>query len=499
MQASASTSDYTTLHIPPQFPVFGRAAGVCHQCKRAKTRCDRALPACNRCLLKKTRCVYGRQISTNNSAGGLCSGEGEDVMPSKHTRACCIAKVPLDMCYKLVGMISVALLSGVDDAEQEASLLRMTLKSAGLTATSIVQTYKDTIHSWFPIMTDDQIDQLVEYYAWGQCRGIDGMLLLSMALISQPPCENCGLTMHSNLYKAVKQSFLLLQTTAKPYLKVLQIGLLLSLFEYGHGLDRESELTIAGCAVICKLNNMDSVAESKDDTGIGIDGICRKAVIIMDCLVKLPKYSKDEQTPSDSGSNLVTADAQLDDKKIKESCGSSSNFEMLFQVAGIVREATQYIKDEKTSKSSPNSYLAVESRLRNLCYALIQAAGPNSLVFCDSIALALSFLFELNTFHLTKSQESVSAADRLAIESSRRMAVDICKSMNEIVPRKGVKGLSLIGLSTTCRAAQLLARNTPSLCGEGMFTIPDLEALDRAQHEFTQRWRVGATYKESEV
>ncbi|OPB37198.1 hypothetical protein A0O28_0041100 [Trichoderma guizhouense] len=244
---------------------------------------------------------------------------------------------------------------------------------------------------------------------------------------------------------------------------------------------------------------MGSVAESKDGTGIGIEATCRKAVIIMDCLVKLPKYSKGEQTPSDSGSSLVTIDAQLDGKMIKESCGSSSNFEMLFQVAGIVREATQYIKDEKTSKSSPNSYLAVESRLRNLCYALIQAAGPNSLVFCDSIALALSFLFELNAFHLTKSQESVSVAARLAIESSRRMAVDICKSMNEIVPKKGVKGLSLIGLSTTCRAAQLLARNTPSLCGEGMFTIPDLEALDRAQHEFTQRWRVGATYKESAV
>lgn len=76
------------------------------------------------------------------------------------------------------------------------------------------------------------------------------------------------------------------------------------------------------------------------------------------------------------------------------------------------------------------------------------------------------------------------------------MAVDICKSMNEIVPRKGVKGLSLIGLSTTCRAAQLLARITPSLCEEGMFTISDLEALDRAQHEFTQRWRVGGKWRQ---
>jgi hypothetical protein len=82
-------------------------------------------------------------------------------------------------------------------------------------------------------------------------------------------------------------------------------------------------------------------------------------------------------------------------------------------------------------------------------------------------------------------------ADKLAMESSQRMAVDICKSMNEIVPKKGVNELSLIGLSTTCRAANLLAGIDVGLCEEGMFTLYDLKALHRAQHDFTQRWRVG--------
>lgn len=133
-------------------------------------------------------------------------------------------------------------------------------------------------------------------------------------------------------------------------------------------------------------------------------------------LVKLPKYSKGEQTPSDSGSTLVAEDAQLHGKRIQEGCGSSSNFEMLFQVAGVVREATQYIKDEKASKSSPNLYSVVESRLRNLCYALIQAAGPNSLVFCDSIALALRYVttrliteqfYEINHMYLVSYLNSM--------------------------------------------------------------------------------------------
>ncbi|KAL7945378.1 hypothetical protein V8C42DRAFT_322970 [Trichoderma barbatum] len=493
MQASASTSDHTPLHLPPQFPVFSKAAGVCHQCKRSKTRCDKTLPTCNRCLLKKTRCIYGRRLSTN-SAGGLCPEDGEDVMPSQDSPAYCLSQVSLDMCYKLVGMISVALLSGINDAEQEASLLRVALRPTALTLTSIVETYKETVHHWFPIMTDDQIHRLLEPCLLGNCHGINAMLLLSMALVSQPPCGHLDHNMRSNLYKAVKQSFLLLQTTQKPYIMVLQIGLLLSLFEYGHGLGQESELTVALCAAFCESHKTLSVVESKDDTEIDVVATCRKAVGIMDCLVELPRSSTSEQIIKRNGPIMRKVDEKLDDRDLSESYGSSYNFEMLFQVAGVVREAIRYMKDEETSKSPENWYILVESRLRYLCNALFQAAGPKSLMFCDSIALALSFLFELNTFHLTKSQGSVSMADRLAIESSRRMAVDICKSMNEIVPKKGVQGLSLIGLSTTYRAAQLLVRTDPGLYKERLFTVLDLEALGRAQHEFTQRWRVGGEY-----
>jgi len=71
------------------------------------------------------------------------------------------------------------------------------------------------------------------------------------------------------------------------------------------------------------------------------------------------------------------------------------------------------------------------------------------------------------------------------------MAVDICKSMTETVLKKGVDGLSLIGLSSTCRAANLLAKINVDLHEEGMFTGSALEELNWALCEFAQRWRVG--------
>lgn len=281
MQASASTSNLIAL-APPQFPVFERAAGVCRQCRLSKTRCDKALPSCNRCLSRKAHCVYGRQISTNNPAGGVAPEDKEEALiQPQGDRASCIPGVPLDTCYQLVGTISVALLSGVDDAEQDASLLRKLIRSAGLTTASIVQTYTRTVHGWFPVVSDSQLSHFLDSLYLVHCPSLDGVLLLAMALVCQPPCRHHDHDMRSGLYKAVKQSFMLLQTSAKPLIQVLQAGLLLSLFEYGHGLGHESELTVTACRAFCNSHNKLCVAGDDGGSEADMAITCRKAVVIM--------------------------------------------------------------------------------------------------------------------------------------------------------------------------------------------------------------------------
>jgi hypothetical protein len=66
--------------------------------------------------------------------------------------------------------------------------------------------------------------------------------------------------------------------------------------------------------------------------------------------------------------------------------------------------------------------------------------------------------------------------------------------MSETVLRRGVDGLSLIGLASTCRAANLLAKANVDLQEEGLFTRSDLEELYLALDEFTQRWQIGGKH-----
>jgi hypothetical protein len=228
------------------------------------------------------RCDYGRQLSTNISAGGVCSDDGEGVIPPTNDQTACIFEVSLETCYKLVGMISVALLSGIDDAEQDASIIRTVLKPTGLTAASIAQAYRERVHGWFPIVSEDQITSFTTTSILGNCHGRDGVLLLCMALVSQQPCGHPGHAMCCNLYKAAKQSFLLLHTSSKTCIQTLQIGLLLSLFEYGHGLDPESKLSIAACTAICKSHKFLSAVENEDGKESSVATICRRGLAIMD-------------------------------------------------------------------------------------------------------------------------------------------------------------------------------------------------------------------------
>ena len=104
-------------------------------------------------------------------------------------------------------MISVALLSGVDDAEQDALLLRMAFKAMGLTTVSVVQTYRRTVHDWFPVVSDDQFSHFLDTHLLPNCPAIDGMLVLAMGLVAQPPCTHQSHGICNSLYKAVKQSF----------------------------------------------------------------------------------------------------------------------------------------------------------------------------------------------------------------------------------------------------------------------------------------------------
>lgn len=204
---------------------------------------------------------------------------------SQDRDASCIFGVSLDTCYKLVGTISVALLSGIDDAEQEASLLRMAFKTMGLKAASVVQTYRRAVHEWFPVVSDYQLSHFSDTHSLTNSASIDGFLLLSMALVSQPPCGHQSHDMCSNLYRAVKQSFMLLQTSTKPLIQVLQIGPLLLLYEYGHGLVQESELTASACTAFCKLHRRLCVAGDDDEGETDMAVTCRKAVVIMDWYV----------------------------------------------------------------------------------------------------------------------------------------------------------------------------------------------------------------------
>lgn len=106
--------------------------------------------------------------------------------------------------------------------------------------------YLDTVHQWLPII--DEKSFMAE-----SLDGVDPIqMLLFMAtyLIVQRPDGQAGRrsTLHDQYY-AVKQLYFknLAEMTAKPPVKLLQSGVLIATYEYGHGLIESACYTLGPC------------------------------------------------------------------------------------------------------------------------------------------------------------------------------------------------------------------------------------------------------------
>lgn len=109
---------------------------------------------------------------------------------------------------------------------------------------SIAVKYFRTIHTWFPIVSE------ISYYEhlstiFLQPSATWSLLSLSMALITTMPTESERMFA---LYLLLKSSVSLVEAGSINCLEVVQARLLVSLFEFGHGMDSAVFISLAATA-----------------------------------------------------------------------------------------------------------------------------------------------------------------------------------------------------------------------------------------------------------
>ncbi|KAM0485402.1 hypothetical protein ACHAPX_001388 [Trichoderma viride] len=131
-------------------------------------------------------------------------------------------------------------------------LVRDIFGHACIDVTDIVAKYFSLAYHWFPFLDKDTVySQAAQFISSGYSLGgaanrdNSALLLLSMHIFSERPCQYSPHPAQSALYRTARQLFAVLQSS--PDIQLVQCGIILTMYACGHGLGREAYETLTLC------------------------------------------------------------------------------------------------------------------------------------------------------------------------------------------------------------------------------------------------------------
>lgn len=128
---------------------------------------------------------------------------------------------------------------------------------------SVLSKYFRTIDTWLPVVSNAEFQKGLNRLNAESDNDI-ATLLLSMHLITQiPSIED---TMRSPIYFDTKALFSLQVASGNFALEIAQAGLLIAVYEHGHGMTDAAQLTLAACARMA----IKRIAAQRKSTVVGL-------------------------------------------------------------------------------------------------------------------------------------------------------------------------------------------------------------------------------------
>lgn len=113
---------------------------------------------------------------------------------------------------------------------------------------SVTSTYFRTIDVWLPVIDAETCVRRLETITQDDNVELSS-LLLSMFLVTRPPGNNSNLRdMQNPLYYETKTLYSFVFSSGRSTIEVIQAGLLIALYEVGHGMNEAAQITLAICS-----------------------------------------------------------------------------------------------------------------------------------------------------------------------------------------------------------------------------------------------------------
>ncbi|KAH7401223.1 hypothetical protein BKA66DRAFT_98299 [Pyrenochaeta sp. MPI-SDFR-AT-0127] len=487
-------------------PVTQKASNVCAYCRVRKQGCDRTLPRCQRCAAKGRHCDY-------TSVKELPRHEEYEAEPLiLHSETCSHSDLSQHGTAELLRAVREYLNEAVVSMSSTLSeLVYNILGVANVNLETAIVEFGPCIQQWCPIVPEDLL--------WGRENDISQhssnrsglrhpLHLLCLWLVTRRACADEKHLIHCELYQSLKKILALLQTRCEVDLERLQVGMLIAVYEVGHGLQKQAFQTLATCTAMLRLQDLE--ARQKEDTNL-IQTVewLKASMLMLDRMIPLSTISNSLPLTilsSDPISKILSnrLGPTIPPHSPRPFASSPRKVHIRTAVALASGHVLEYIHARCHNIEPEEPYDDVDKIINDCIKMLVDKPQPHTWLHCDAIAMAFcshillqaSQMQYLSTilpeFQLPPDPLYIKA--HLALKYSRRMAWDMVRvAIDKIENEAEIPNLPFAGLCAVLRAG-LAVLETKEYVAEDVIENIELEGYLRIMRWFSGRWNVSSQY-----
>ncbi|KOS41574.1 hypothetical protein ACN38_g7561 [Penicillium nordicum] len=401
------------MQTPSHEPSLDLAPQSCQSCRSRKRKCDKALPRCSLCAKRNRNCEYWRPDALSHSATTSSPGRGWYPSPLDEQADVRTIDFPtilfLDPALLQHGLVETSPATGT--VPQCIIQLLGDLDEIQLTATR----FFEHVHQWMPFISKKRFYDLYLQPSFHSRPDVVLLLLAQKLITTFPPAGSRS--PRTALYNSTKHFYLNLEGCFS--ILVLQAGVLVALYELGHGIYPAAFLSIGTCAryaYALGINVSRTVPSRRVLTLVEVEERRRVwwAIVILDRFVSIGCPGRPFATADPKLDDFLPADdAAWDQGTVKPDrfstlsspmAGHMSKFALLCQAARLLGQVLYHLSTDFTSED--DAWIQLDRTLQSMLAAALNIDFPDY----DQITFVYSALVALYTpWLLSDAVEEIEA------------------------------------------------------------------------------------------
>lgn len=391
-----------------------------------------------------------------------------------------------------------------------SALVYEILDHADVDMAVVLAEFGPCISQWCPIIPQDLLDRCANDLVMQTPRPERvnyPLILLCLWLVTRRTCGNTDHIRKCELYRTLKLLLAVLQSRPELELGGVQVGMLIAVYEVGHGMQRQAVQTIASCASLLKLLESDA-RKNNIEEAIALTEWLQVSMLMLDRLISLSMLSDPVSLILHSTNPTCKAIAGrlipgMPAPSPQETPISPRKVHIRAAVALAAGPVLEYVYARQHGLEPEQSYDQIDDIIADCIKVLVDKPQPHTWLHCDAIAMA--FLSHIllqqtqmthlsdNMVHFTVPGPDYTKA-HLALKYSRRMSWDMVRiAIQKIQSQEEIQRLPFAGLCCVLRAG-IAVLETSEFMAEEVMEPEEIVEFMKIMDWFDVRWSIGREY-----